>query len=296
MESTVSVIVPTFGKPILLEAAIQSVLSQTYENWELIVVDDNEPESDARARTEALMRSYASDRRIQYIKHLRNLNGATARNTGLNVASGQYVAFLDSDDEYMPERLQKCVAMMEKQPAKVGAVYTGCEFRRNGKTYRFVRDVKPGNYLVQALACTFMFCTGSNIFVRKPVIDELAGFDSRFLRHQDYEFLVRLFERYNIAAIPEALVIKNNENNNLPDVAKMIEIKRIYIDKYANLIEKLTDVDQNYIFRSHWLSIAELAQRSGDISKAREYYQKAAECKSLTLRERVRRVVLLLAR
>jgi len=65
-----------------------------------------------------------------------------------------------------------------------------------------------------------MFGTGSNIFIRKSVVDELKGFDEAFLRHQDYEFLVRVFEKYTLEAIPEILVIKNNENLNLPDVNK----------------------------------------------------------------------------
>lgn len=73
-----------------------------------------------------------------------------------------------------------------------------------------------------------MFCTGSNIFVRRAVIDELNGFDEAFLRHQDYEFLVRLFEKYSLIALPDILVIKNNENVNMPDVVKMESVNKQY--------------------------------------------------------------------
>ena len=85
-------------------------------------------------------------------------------------ATGKYIAFLDSDDEYKEERLQKCFDLMENEPGNIAGVYSGCEFRRGGKRYHIERKIESGNYLVQTLACTFRFCTGSNIFVRKDLI------------------------------------------------------------------------------------------------------------------------------
>lgn len=286
----VSVIIPTYGEPAFLEKCIQSVLAQTLSDWELFVVDDNDPDTDARRKTEELMRFFESDERVHYLKHPSNLNGAVARNTGIAEATGKYIAFLDSDDEYKPERLQKCFELMENQPSKVAAVYTGCEFRRGGNVYHVEVDVKPGNYLVQTLACTFMFCTGSNIFVRKSVVDEIDGFDGKFLRHQDYEFLARIFKTHDIAAIPEVLVIKNNENVNLPNVKKMIDIKHQYLDKFADYIHDLSESDQRYIYHSQWLSVAEAAQRSKDYKTAKEYYKKASMYGGLSVKELTRRL------
>ena len=286
----VSVIIPTFGAPVFLGNSIQSVLFQTLTNWELFVVDDNNPDTEAREKTVKLMQSFTNDCRIHYLKHPRNLNGAVARNTGLAEATGKYIAFLDSDDEYKPERLQKCFELMEEQSSKVAAVYTGCEFRKGGNVYQVETNVKPGNYLVQTLACTFMFCTGSNIFVRKNVVDEINGFDGKFLRHQDYEFLARIFKKYEIEAIPEVLVIKNNENVNLPNVKKMIDIKHQYLEKFADYIQDLSEADQRYIYHSQWLSVAEAAQRSKDYSTAKEYYKKATEYGGLSAKEIARRL------
>ncbi len=287
----VSVIIPTYGEPVFLRKAIKSVQAQTLTNWELFVVDDNNPDTNARNKTESILDEFKEDLRIHYLKHPKNLNGAVARNTGLAEATGKYIAFLDSDDEYMPERLKKCYEAMKNQAEKVAAVYTGCEFRRGGKVYHVEKNVKPGNYLVQSLACTFMFCTGSNIFVKKSVIDDLNGFDGAFLRHQDYEFLVRLFRNYDIAAISDVLVIKNNENTNLPNVAKMIEIKQQYLAKFAEYIDEQKEQDQKYIYHSQWLSIAEAAQRTKDYKMANEYYKKAAGFRKLSLKEQLRRLV-----
>lgn len=286
----VTVIIPTYGEPVFLEKSIMSVQNQTLTNWELFVVDDNNPDTEARNKTEKVIESFSTDSRIYYLKHPKNLNGAVARNTGLGEATGKYIAFLDSDDEYMPERLQKCFDLMEQQQVKVAGVYTGCEFKRAGKVYHVETNVQAGNYLVQTLACTFMFCTGSNIFVRKSVVDEINGFDGTFLRHQDYEFLARIFKNYNMAAIPEVLVIKNNENVNLPNVRKMIDIKHQYLDKFAGYIKELPESEQRYIYHSQWLSVAEAAQRTKDFKTAKEFYKKAGEYGSLTMKEQMRRL------
>lgn len=284
----VSVIIPTYGKPEYLQSAISSVLNQTYKNIELIVVDDNNPDTLERKLTEEIILNF-DDSRILYIKHSKNLNGAVARNTGIKVATGSYIAFLDSDDLFLEDRIEKCVNAIENiNDKKIVGVYTGCEFRRNGKVYNRYRNVKSGNFLVDTLACKFMFCTGSNIFVKKEVLDKLCGFDENFLRHQDYEFLVRLFEKYNLLAINDILVIKNNENKNVPDVEKMIDIKTKYLNKYSSIIDNLDLRYKNYIYYSHCIQIVEAAIRSKNKEVYNLYYKKAKKYKSISLYEYIR--------
>lgn len=287
----VSVIIPTYGKPLFLEKSIKSVLNQTEKSIELIVVDDNNPDTDARKQTEKLLKQYLQDSRVTYIKHDKNRNGSVARNTGIKQAKGKYIAFLDSDDEYLPTRIEKCYHIMEKSSPKVAGVYTGCEFRKDGKAYSTYTAVKPGNFMIETLACTFMFCTGSNLFIRKSVIDEINGFDGSFLRHQDYEFLVRVFRKYILDAIPEILVIKNNENFNLPNIEKMIEIKQQYLNKFQKEIDSLDIPEQKYIYHKQFIQIAEAALRSKRIDIANLYYHKAQKYGPLSMRERLRKVV-----
>lgn len=291
MEPLVSVIIPTYGYPTFLYKTINSVLNQNYDDWELIVVDDNSSESENRKLTQDILNSF-QDNRIRYIKHPRNLNGAVARNTGIRESKGKYISFLDSDDEYLPDRLEKCVKIIESQDQEFAGVYTGCEFRQKGKTYNRYTNVKDGNYLVDTLACTFMFCSGSNIFVRREVVEEIHGFDESFSRHQDYEFLVRIFSRYSLKAIPEILVIKNNENVNLPDVNKMLDIKQQYLGKFSYIINTLSEADQNYIYHSNYISLAEQHQRQGNIMAANKLYNKASEYGRLTPPEWKRRILL----
>ena len=288
----VTVIIPTYGKPKFLRDSIISVLNQTFTDLELIIVDDNNPNTESRKDTEELVdRLMQQDSRVKYLKHSKNLNGAVARNTGFAVAQGKYISLLDSDDEYMPERLQKCFDILENASDNIAGVYTGCEFRRGGKVYHIEKNVKPGNFLVDTLACKFMFCTGSNIFVRKSVVDELNGFDGTFLRHQDYEFLVRVFEKYDLAAIPEPLVIKNNENFNLPNLEKQVSIKKQYLDKFKYIIDSLPQKDVNYIMHGNYINVAENAMAQNIFKVANDFYSKASQYGGLSAREWFRRLV-----
>lgn len=287
----ISVIIPTFGKPVFLEQSINSVLKQTFKDFELIIVDDNNPNSEARFETERIISKFIhKDVRVKYIQHVKNKNGAAARNTGFSVAKGEYIALLDSDDFYMPRRLEMCYCAMKTAPDSVAGVYTGCEFRRNGKVYNRYTSVLSGNFLKEVLACTFMFCTGSNIFVRKSVVNELNGFDTAFQRQQDYEFLVRLFEKYSLIAIPEILVVKNQENFNLPNTERQIEIRKQYLAKYKYLIDCLDEQQQKYIYHSQAISLAEGAMRNKDYRIANKYYSLAKKNGCLTFREWYRRL------
>ena len=288
----ITVIIPTYGNPLFLEKSIESVRIQSYKDWELIIVDDNDPNTEARKNTEELVDSFVrKDKRIKYVKHEHNKNGAVARNTGFALAKGKYISFLDCDDEYMPSRMQKCIDAMEKASPGVGGVYTGCEFKRSGRTYFKYIGVNDGNYLVETLAGKFMFCTGSNIFVRKSVVDELNGFDGAFLRHQDYEFLVRVFEKYSLIAIPEVLVVKNNENINLPDLDKLIAIKKQYLEKFKYIIETLPEKAVNYIMHGNYINVAENAMAQNNFKIANEFYSKASQYGDLSAREWFRRLV-----
>ena len=288
----VSVIITTYGNPVFLEKCIKSVFNQSLEGIELIVVDDNNTNTDARFLTEKIIGNFInSDRKIIYLKHKCNKNGAAARNTGFALARGKYISLLDSDDEYYVDRLEKCFNKLEQCSKHIAGVYTGCQFRRNGKKFHVHKNVESGNFLVATLACTFMLSTGSNIFVRKSVVDELNGFDDQFLRHQDYEFLVRLFKKYNLEAIPEVLVIKNNENFNLPDVYKMIDIKELFLYQFNSIIKELEVNEQTYIYHSHYISIAEHALRTKEFTISNKYYLKAKDSGMLTLKNRYRKMI-----
>src|SRR5690625_1857772 len=120
----VSVIIPTYKRPRMLTRALKSVLMQTYKNIEVIIVDDNDENSEYRKQTINFMKEYKSNPIIKYIKHKKNKGGSEARNTGIYKATGKYISFLDDDDEYMPTKIEKQVKKFkESNEANLGFVY-----------------------------------------------------------------------------------------------------------------------------------------------------------------------------
>ena len=115
----VSVIIPTYNRAAFLRLAIASVLNQTFQNFEIIVIDDA-----SQDHTREVVNSL-SDTRIRYIRHEGNRGVAVSRNTGVVNAKGSYIAFLDDDDEWFPEKLQKQFDLLEACQPIVGVVYTG---------------------------------------------------------------------------------------------------------------------------------------------------------------------------
>ena len=120
----VSVIIPTYKRSDMLPRAIASVLNQSYANIEAVVVDDNNPDTEYRKHTEILMMQYEFDKRVKYVKHSKNFNGSVARNTGIKNSDGEIVAFLDDDDTFYPEKIEKQVEYLLQHP-KYRAVYCG---------------------------------------------------------------------------------------------------------------------------------------------------------------------------
>lgn len=121
----VSIVIPTYGRPEYLKRCVNSVLSQTYDNVEIFIVDDNNPNTQSRFETEKVMACFESNPKIKYIKHDKNRNGSAARNTGWRASSGKYITYLDDDDVIAPNKLQKQVECLEALDESWGACYTG---------------------------------------------------------------------------------------------------------------------------------------------------------------------------
>ncbi len=115
----VSVVVLTHNRRRLLRRAISSILNQTFQDFEIVLVDDASTDN-----TPEVVRSFG-DARIKYIRHEVNKGEAGSRNTGVTSSSGDYIAFLDDDDEWLPEKLEQQVRLLDSSPSQVGAVYTG---------------------------------------------------------------------------------------------------------------------------------------------------------------------------
>ena len=250
----VSVIIPTYKRKCVIRA-IKSVLNQTYSNYEIIVVDDNDELSEDRATLIESMRPYKNHSNIKYIQHTENKKGAAARNTGIHYARGEYIAFLDDDDCYLPKRLECLVEKLEQFP-EFDAVYSSCLSMNQGKIVAFEQATRSGNFKKDVLLETFRFFTGSNLFFTRKAVMHLQGFDDSFLRHQDLEFMVRFFEHYQILAVNEVLVLKNNDDVlNVPLSDAYLKNKKRYFLTFDSIIQGMSEKEKEKFYTVHYYSV-----------------------------------------
>lgn len=282
----VSVIVPSFKADKSLIRAVDSALSQTYNNIEVIVVDDNDPDSQYRLQTEKMMECYTDNERVIYLKHERNKNGAAARNTGLAKANGEYVTFLDDDDLFYENRVSICVEALEQNP-EYGGAYTNVVFYKEG-IYRGVREAKlDGKFQKELLMNEGIFGTGSNLFLRREAVRETGGFDTRFIRYQDVEFMLRFLEYNKMLPIKQDLVRKNLCNRNIPNYPKFYENRRLVFEKFSSLIEELPGEDKKDFFAGHYKRLFDSALVSKNKSYISEAAQNLARYRPLSFKEKI---------
>lgn len=199
-EPLVSVVIPVYNRAHLVGRAIASVLAQRYQHFEIIVVDDASDDELAAALARI------SDPRLRCIAHPCNRGAAAARNTGMAAAQGEFVAFLDSDDVWYPEKLAFQVAAMREQPPEIiGHV---CAYDCVKAGYE-PRQIAP-NWLDQAFSRAVLFgCTcgpGTTLLCRRAVFTDVGPLDEELRRLEDWDWLLRLASKgYRLLASARAL-------------------------------------------------------------------------------------------
>lgn len=247
----ISIIIPTYKNRGMLPRAVDSALNQIGADVEVIVVDDNSPESDARKQTEAIMSHYEHDKRVKYIRHAENRNGAAARNTGIRASKGEYIAFLDDDDFFLPEKVAKQVAYLKIHTDK-DAVY--CLAERDGRRYgstTFEGDATK--HILMLETCMYTPC----LMFRRNALLAINGFDEGFRRHQDYDLLLRFFHAgYKIGCLREILTeIGTNEGENIPSGQKLEEMKAYFFEKFMPYIKEIEQEEpgfKNKVLAKHY--------------------------------------------
>lgn len=208
----VSVIIPTYARNDSLARAIECIQAQTYSNLEIIVVDDNVPESNHRKSTEKLMETYLQDSRVTYIKNEQNLGGAGARNVGIEAANGEYVAFLDDDDFYYPTKIEKQLAVFfNSQDEHLALVYCDVEHVwASGKVQTVIEAKHRGNCLYEAIIDDCIAST-SLWLVKKDYLVSVGNF-SIVPCKQDSTVIIKLLKAgYSVDYCSDVLVKYYNE-------------------------------------------------------------------------------------
>jgi glycosyltransferase involved in cell wall biosynthesis len=196
----VSVVIPTYNRARTVGNAIQSVMAQTFGNWELLVIDDGSTDD-----TQGVVSAFR-DKRLRFHRLDRNRGQSAARNTGINLARGTYVSFLDSDDEWLPEKLAKEVAAFEAGGEAVGLVYCGKElYDSDGHFLRQRLPTFEGD-VYRRLLDGDLIGSCSRVALRKSVLEVVGGFDETLPSYEDWDLWLRAAKVSKVASVPICLV------------------------------------------------------------------------------------------
>jgi glycosyltransferase involved in cell wall biosynthesis len=232
----VSIIVPTYNRAHLVTETINSILAQTFKDFELIVVDNESTDN-----TEEVIKSY-TDGRIKYFRHQNNGLVAVNRNYGISKANGEYIAFCDDDDLWMPEKLERQVKLLDLNK-ELGLVYSDSYIMdENGNLERYTllssSKLFRGNVFDKLFQSDFIPML--TVMIRREALSKVGTFDPKYIIAQDYDLWLRIAEHYPIDFTEEPLakyrihggsVIRNRELAINED----LQLTEYWLGKKANL-------------------------------------------------------------
>ena len=234
----VSVIIPAYNAQAYLPETIDSVLAQTYSDYELIVVDDG-----SKDRTVSIVKQYQT-MYPEKIKLILKENGgpASARNLGVKAASGEYIAFNDADDLWLPSKLEKQINLFEKLAPHVGLVYNKSKKFDNDGIWtlpeKFIKIPVKG-WIYKDLLKDNMI-PNQSVIVRKKCFDEVGLFDEspKVVSSEDYDMWLRIAMKYEVSFIDEVLSLYREHPQGInKNYAKAISAEVKVLEKHSNIVE-----------------------------------------------------------
>lgn len=198
--SAVTVIIPTYNRARKSVRAISSVLYQTFTDYEIVVVDDGS--NDGTADCLVPLRH-----QIKYLKHPRNLGVSAARNSGIMASSSPFIAFLDSDDYWLPEKLFTQMAFFRQNPGVAACQTDEIWIRKGVRVNPGKRHIKPSGDIFKA-SLRRCLVSPSAVMLKRSLLDKVGLFDEDLSACEDYDLWLRISHRYPIHLIPEHLVVR----------------------------------------------------------------------------------------
>jgi glycosyltransferase involved in cell wall biosynthesis len=262
MPPTVSVIIPAYNRAGTIARAINSVLTQTFQDLEIIVVDDGSTD-----RTCEVVQQIG-DRRIQIIRHTRNQGAAEARNTGMKASHGKYIAWLDSDDEWFRDKLQIQLDAFVQAAPDQKACYTASERIDQRVGSRISVPQYPDRKKL------FLGCNlgpGSTLLFERSVLDKIGYLDTSFMRYEDWDWLLRYCAEYRLLAVerPLARIYVTPERSSTS-----IEISaQKFVSKYSDELYQF-GVYRNIVISKRWIEVARFYAQEHNLGKIAHYVVK----------------------
>lgn len=242
----VSVILPAYNREALVARAIDSVLAQTWGDFELIIVDDASKDA-----TRAVLETYRGHPKVRLILSDVNRGGSGARNLGIEAATGELIAFQDSDDVWLPHKLAAQVAALDANP-KAGLCYCGSLFSGPERTYYIPEPVfarLEGDMSAEILRRN---TTSTQVLLmRRAVLDKTGPFDATLKRFQDWDLMIRVAQETEFVFLPEPMVVIFATAGNISSFVENDAIARARIlEKYAPIFAR----NPGHAARNHYIT------------------------------------------
>lgn len=263
----VTVIIPTYKGEDKIAEAVKSVLNQTYKNIEVVVVDDNGQGTNHQIATEKKIQPFLIDSRLKYVVHKKNKNGSAARNTGIKNSSGEFIGFLDDDDVYLPDKLEKQISLFQSLDDSYGLVYGSFKEVIDDKHSRVVKARVSDNFLYEYLCDRIIACS-STVLIRRSVLDKVVEWDESFKRHQDLEFFARVAFYYKVAFIEDVCVEKRKLDRNTAKGEVYEQYHLHYMNKMETIVNSFSERQKREFYDHHYFEMGKAYIKDKNISKA----------------------------
>jgi len=274
MEKKVSVVIPTFNRKEKLIRAINSVLNQTYQDFEIIIIDDC-----SKDKTFGVVKKIDDDR-IIYSRNKKNLGGSASRNRGVSMAKGEYVAFLDDDDLWMPNKLEEQMSVIRNLDEKYCGAFCGFSIIKDNKESTSKIYKKEGCLFYELLDYNCIGTT-STIIIRKKCLNNVGGFNEDLPSNQDLDLFLRLAKKYKFKNIRKTLVnyYIHNDGQIFNDCYKGLKGASHIYERYKDEIIKNKKCHSRHLYR---LSI--LYMENKNIKESVKHLKKAIKIDYLNVK------------
>lgn len=244
MKEMVSIIIPTYNREKVIGRAIQSILHQTYEYYEILIIDDASTD-----HTQEVVEQIADDR-IRYIRLEQNKGAAHARNVGINESRYDYIAFLDSDDEWLPAKLELQMCKMLESTEEVGFIYCRmgggqCEEDENFvcPPWELPAEILEGNMFQRLLIHNVIGMP--TILARRKCLEQSGGFKEGIQCLEDWEWILRIAKNWLIGFVDENLVeIHKSVGSVSTDEVGAIITKTYLVSKYRRELAEMEMLEE----------------------------------------------------
>jgi len=268
----VTVVVTTYNRPEYLKQAVQTVEAQEYRPIELIVVDDC-----SQTPADEVLADVSLDvDRFEIRRHDVNQGANAARNTGVSAATGEYIAFLDDDDQWAPEKLARQIETFRNGGPELGFVYTGRKIVDGEEVYGIVIPDRVEGDMTKALLCENVVGTQSSVMVRADIAKE-TPFDERIPRWADLEWYVSVSTKCEFEPIREPLVIYELDSHNRisDNYDNLLESYRLFTDKYRDLASEYGWLSERKMLGFAAFRVGSATIDNGSYDIARRHFLKA---------------------